>query len=217
MRSKLTYIFTIILLTSAAITASAQADYAAHEARPSLTAGGGFSIFSVDKAGAQTNAILGPTVWVDWKPTLITHLVGGLGIEFEGRDLLWNRSVPAGYSVSSQFYEYTLGGGPVYHPAILRFHGFQPYFKGTISYGYINTFPIQMPNPTNNPYLHHLSDVTYAFGAGVDYPVTNRIAVRADYEYQLWPNFPNLNDVSKISTPNGVTIGAMYSFHGRYR
>ena len=47
----------------------------------------------------------------------------------------------------------------------------------------------------------------YAGGGGIDYRVTPRVVIRADYEYQRWGNFP-----PRGLQPNLFTLGAAYRF-----
>jgi opacity protein-like surface antigen len=49
-----------------------------------------------------------------------------------------------------------------------------------------------------------------AFGGGVDYRLTHKIALRGDYEYQDWPGFVGAGPRANGLTPNGVSIGASY-------
>ena len=51
-------------------------------------------------------------------------------------------------------------------------------------------------------------------GVGVDVNVTQRVNVRADYEYQQWYSFHGqvFNSASSILSPQGITIGAAYHF-----
>jgi hypothetical protein len=63
----------------------------------------------------------------------------------------------------------------------------------------------------------------YAPGGTVDYRLTHRISLRADYEYQVWPSFQAPTTYSGTLaithngplTPNGVSVGVMYRFLGR--
>ena len=50
----------------------------------------------------------------------------------------------------------------------------------------------------------------YAPGGTLDYRLSRRLRLRADYEYQFWPSFPP-NGLS----PNGVSLGATYRFLGQ--
>jgi hypothetical protein len=64
----------------------------------------------------------------------------------------------------------------------------------------------------------------YAPGATVDYRLTHRLDLRADYEFQFWPSF--IGPVSFTSsgavqtnnnglTPNGLSVGVTYRFLGQ--
>lgn len=61
--------------------------------------------------------------------------------------------------------------------------------------------------------IGHGSYLAMAPGATVVYQVTSRIDVRADYEYQSWPNAPNLSPLipNKGITPRGFSIGIGYT------
>lgn len=53
----------------------------------------------------------------------------------------------------------------------------------------------------------------YAPGAAVDFPVTNRVFARVDYEYQRWPSFQGSSTGSGHGglTPNGLSVGLSYA------
>lgn len=81
------------------------------------------------------------------------------------------------------------------------------YGKALLGVGYFN-FPL---NAAHGTYL----DV--ALGGGVDYRLTRRVYVRAEYEYQIWPGFigppdPQISPKNRPNglTPNGFAIGASY-------
>jgi len=93
--------------------------------------------------------------------------------------------------------EASAGGGPTY--TMTRFRRFRPYAKFDIEYGGAD-FNV------GNPYFHHLSQVMYAPGGGIEYRAYRNIWVRADYEYQIWPHaFGGTFDLD----PQGVTVGGM--------
>jgi opacity protein-like surface antigen len=50
----------------------------------------------------------------------------------------------------------------------------------------------------------------FAPGMTLDYRITRRVAVRADYEYQMWPNFNGGTGGSGGLSPNGLTFGVSY-------
>ncbi len=55
----------------------------------------------------------------------------------------------------------------------------------------------------------------YAPGVLVDYKVSPRLIVRADYEQQFWPNFKGIRTATTDGTggltPNGLSIGVSYA------
>ena len=192
------------LLTFSALPASAQAVYTAHQDRPRFSIGAGFSGFNQD--WGNNPRVYGTTFFADWRPPLPDYL-DGLGVQFQVRDLLWNRGTypttapPAFAGKPGLPRTDTFGGGLIYHPRWIRFHRFEPYAKGIASYGSID-FTIGSPN-----YSHDTRTVI-SVGGGVDYRLATRIALRADYEYQRWPQFLGPNAL----TPSGFTVGALYSF-----
>jgi opacity protein-like surface antigen len=86
---------------------------------------------------------------------------------------------------------------------VLNYRRFHPYGKGLVGFGHATA-----PSPGqivggSTPGTYFL----FALGAGVDYSLTQKVNVRADFEYQRWPSFP----------PHGLTpplfsVGAAYRF-----
>lgn len=55
------------------------------------------------------------------------------------------------------------------------------------------------------------SYVALAPGAGLDYRLSRRLMLRAEYEYQLWPGSPGFaNEPGHELTPNGIHLGLAY-------
>jgi opacity protein-like surface antigen len=53
-------------------------------------------------------------------------------------------------------------------------------------------------------------------GTGIDYRLSHRIALRADYEYQIWPTAPGVaGEPSNGMKPNGFSAGISYKLFGR--
>lgn len=98
------------------------------------------------------------------------------GVEGEGRWLEYHQT--------ANIHAETYLAGPRYHFNIGRF---QPYVKGLAGVGEFN-FPYNYA---------HGSYFVVAPGGGVDYRLARRFSLRADVEYQYWPQF---------------TFGAMSSF-----
>lgn len=86
---------------------------------------------------------------------------------------------------------------------VLNYRRFHPYGKGLVGFGHATA-----PSPGqivggSTPGTYFL----FALGGGLDYSLTNKVNVRADFEYQRWPSFP----------PHGLTpplfsVGAAYRF-----
>jgi opacity protein-like surface antigen len=84
-----------------------------------------------------------------------------------------------------------------------HYRKFTPYAKGLVGFGHATA-----PSPTqivggSTPGTYFL----FALGGGLDYGLSEKINLRADFEYQRWPNFP----------PHGLTpplfsVGAAYRF-----
>jgi opacity protein-like surface antigen len=182
-----------------------------------IVAGGGYSGFNIDwgqDAFGQVRYMEGVTFWVDWN---LTHLPGpdllkGLGVEVEGRDI--NLGLPASLSDAElhdtgiNMRQITGLGGVIY--TVRRFHRVHPYGKALAGLGHIN-FP---PLPASPPSYREDSRTITAFGAGADVHAWHNIWLRADWEYQFWPQlFGSPHDL----TPTGITIGAVYDFKGAHR
>ena len=202
MRSKsLSWCIPVLLLICAAAFSSAQAVYSASEDHPRLSIGAGFSIFSQDW-GPNPHPT-GITYTIDYHPPL-PRFLDDVNIEAQGRNLIWHRgTIPITGAPIVPRTE-TLGGGLIYHPHEVRFHRFEPYAKVLVSYGYIHF-------AEDDVSYNHDSRTVPALGGGVDYRLIHRVTLRADYEYQWWPQFLGPNAL----TPHGFTIGALYNFGHR--
>jgi hypothetical protein len=106
------------------------------------------------------------------------------GIEGEGRWL--------DYHQTANIHAETYLAGPRYHFNVGRL---QPYVKGLAGVGKFNF-------PYNYAYGSYF---VIAPGAGMDYRLTRRVSVRADFEYQYWPQFT----FGPMSS-SGVTTGIRY-------
>ena len=187
------------LLFAATLPAFSQIAPAAQERHIPIAVGVGVSDFSLD--WGEGRRMEGITAWVDLGIPHTPHFLNGLGIELEGRDINWGRP-----SSTPTMRHDTAVGGPIY--SIRRFGRFQPYAKYLIGIGSID-FPRL---PGSFPSYRHDTRTVYAPGGGADYRVYKKIWVRADYEYQFWPNLFGAHSLN----PNGVTFGALYDF-GRRR
>jgi len=174
---------------------------AATEAGMPVSAGGGMSNFDVDWEHSRME---GFTLWVDFRPPYLPHMLNGLGIELEARDISFNHG-----DKPASFRQDTGGGGVIYEWR--HYRNFKPYVKGLMSFGSID-FGECLANCSTVPYMHDTRSV-YAPGLGFEYHAWRHVWVRADYEYQFWPQLTG----STYLNPQGFTLGAMYDFRTRNR
>ena len=174
------------LLVSTPVLAAAQSQYSAERAPVSFTVGGSYSFFDAGYGGYK---VMGATAYADFSPVIWDHIAA----EAEGRWLTLN--------ADRGFREYNYLAGPVYRITLSEHHNFHPYVKGLIGEGIID-FPNQLA------YGRYFA---IAPGAGVDYTLNRRWRLRADYEYQIWPQAPDIPGIpSGTLKPNGVSVGFTY-------
>jgi opacity protein-like surface antigen len=165
-----------------------------------LAIGVGFSGYNPDFGHGH---LLGGTLWIDYIPTnYVPHLLRGLGIEAEARDLNYGRSAtqPVNLRIDSA------AGGLIY--SWPRYRRYRPYAKLSMGFGNAD----YEYNSTKN--YDHASRTVTSFGGGLDYRAIKSVWVRCDYEYQTWPTFfihPTPPPVGRLN-PQGFTLGAMYHF-----
>ncbi|MFZ0304481.1 MAG: outer membrane beta-barrel protein [Terracidiphilus sp.] len=191
MRSSLFFAISILGL---ALPMSAQVTPQASKGGLPIAVGAGFSNYDVDWEQYRIN---GGTAWAD-----LNILPRGLGIEIEARDLKDSHL----YSPSTNFREFSLGGGVIY--SWEHYRRFHPYGKFLVGYGSIHF------NTGYGPIYDHDSSIDYAPGGGLAYRAFGKIWVRADYECQFWPQLYPL--FKPIYTSQGGTIGASYDFGSRH-
>jgi len=102
----------------------------------------------------------------------------------------------------------TAGGGIIY--ANRHFHNFHPYGKYLISFG-----GIDWNNP--NPHFRHETRTVTAPGLGVDLRVYRAVWIRADYEYQFWPDIAKFMPGTHVLNPQGFRLGVVYDFGRRWQ
>ncbi len=192
----------------AVYSALAQSVPAARESRLPLAIGAGFSGYNPDYGHGH---LLGGTLWIDYTLPHMPSLLHGLSLEAEGRDLNYGRSS----SQPANLREDIVQGGLMYSwPHFRKFH---PY--GKFSEGYGNTdYECDTLAECDNtaPGRFHDSRTIFSGGGGVEYRVFQRVWVRADYEYQSWPNFFKhfyTGAPPGRLNPQGFTLGAMYHFN----
>jgi hypothetical protein len=138
----------------------------------------------------------GITAWADWRLRGMPSYLKGTGISLEGQCICWNTPSGIGQHKMESFL-----GGPSYR--FEKWYRVRPYVKYMIGFG-------GMYFTVPNPYYTHDTRTIYAPGAGADVRLWKQLAVRADYEYQYWPNlFPN------TSNPQGFTLGTTWDFGAR--
>lgn len=176
----------VVALLMAPVLAAAQSQYSAERAPVSFTVGGSFSFFDAAYGGYK---VMGAVTYANLSPIIWDHV----GVEAEGRWLSLN--------ASRGFREYNYLAGPVYRFSVSQRHRLRPYVKGLIGEGIID-FP------------NHLAYGRYfviAPGGGVEMKLNRRWRLRADYEYQIWPQAPGIPGIATSAMkPNGVSVGFTY-------
>ena len=188
----------VVASFTAPVSAFSQVAPEAHHGSPSFSIGAAASDFDVDWA---QNRMEGFTIWGQWHPRP-RGLLSGLGVDAEFRDIAFGRSYP----LPSNFKQTTFAGGPIYTLRI--FHDFQPYGKFLFGFG-SSDFQIG----DNSVYTHDTRAI-YAPGGGFEYRLMRRLWVRADYEYQFWPD---LFTGAKTLDPQGFTLGFSYDLKPGWR
>lgn len=156
-----------------------------------LSVGGSFSYFDASYASYRS---AGFGAYIDYSP----FLSGDLGLEGEGRWL----DVGASHSFSE--YNYLIG--PRYR--FYKSEKYQPYAKFLVGAGEIN-FPYN---------LAHGGYFAMAPGGGVEIALKEHWKLRADYEFQFWPDAIGIPGIQTGAMhPNGVSVGFTYRlFSSRY-
>ena len=196
------------------IPVPAQSVYHATQGRLDLSLGGGGSNFDPDFAqgplpgdsvqiGMGQGHRWGFVGWADAGMPFGPPWVRGIGIEAE------YRAVYAGDMVDQTgLKESTAGGGAIY--TWRHWRDFRPYGKYIFSLGSIAFAPI--PQANGSSYSQD-SRAAQAFGGGFEVRCSHHIWARADYQYQSWGRFLGPTDF----TPQGLSVGAMYSWRGSPR
>ncbi len=190
--NKFTWICLSTVVTLAPFTARGQTVSAGQYQYSPFAVGAGASLFSPD---FNSGTMLGVAFWVDYRPQFIARHVEGLSVAMELRDLNYKRS-----AAQTNLREDTYLGGFRYEWQ--RYDGVRPYGRALVGYGNIE-FP-----PTGT--YHHDNRITTAFSGGADFRINGDVWLRADYEYQIWPNLFGTG-----IHPQGVTVGVMYNFRSR--
>lgn len=182
-----TCLVAIILLASCFLLSpgrlSSQVVPAARGRSSNIWTGAEYSSFLPDFGPSQR--ITGIGAYVDW------NLTPRMGIEGEARFLRFG-----GFSGESQD-DYQAGP----RVTLLRRGRLAPYAKVLVGIAQ-NDFPFKIGT---GRYL------ALAPGGGLDYRLSLRCEIRAEYEYQLWPSAPGVSgEPSNGMKPNGFSVGFAY-------
>ena len=193
------------LLVCVTCSAPAQSAPAASSVRvhPGFSVGAGISGFNNPDFGH--GHLLGGTLWIDCTLPHMPRLLQGIGLEAEARDLNYFRSA----TLPANLREDVASGGVIY--SFPRFRNFRPYGKLLMGYGNADEETIGLIPPVK----WHDSRTVTSWGGGLDYRVYRNFWIRADYEYQSWPDFyKHPGGVPSGSmNPEGITVGAIYHFN----
>jgi opacity protein-like surface antigen len=182
----------------AADRAFAQAAPAATEAKSPLTIGAGLSSYNFHDYGP--GHVLGGTLWIDYSPGQVPQHLRGIGLQIEAKDLNYGRSK----TLEPNLREDVASGGVFY--SWPRFRNIRPYGKFEMGFGNVDY--------ETRSRRHNQTRTVTSVGGGVELRAFRSVWVRADYEYQSWPDF--FFHGSKPSgqlNPEGFTVGALYHFN----
>jgi hypothetical protein len=191
------------LFVSVAYSVHAQSAPSAGGKRIPFAVGAGVSGYNPDDGPGH---LLGGTLWVDYFPSWVPSFMRGIGLEAEARDLNYGRSP----DLSANLRQDVVQGGLIYSWPV--FHDFRPY--GKFSQGYGNA-----DEGSAATVRYHDSRTIVSGGGGVECRAFRSLWVRADYEYQSWPNFfkhpATLTEPARPAgrlNPQGFTVGAVFHF-----
>ena len=192
-----------LLFVYVARPALSQTAPAATEKSLPLAIGAGFSGYNPDFGHGH---LLGGTLWVGYFPDKVPSVLRGIGVEVEARDLNYGRSSTQPSNLRIDVAQ----GGLIY--SCPHFRNFRPYAKFSEGYG-------NADDGVSATHRNHDSRTIFSMGGGVEYRLFSKVWMRADYEYQSWPNFfkhPATQTTparpSGRLNPQGFTLGAMYHF-----
>ncbi len=175
----------VVALFVSPLVGAAQAAYSAEAAPDALTLSGSYSYYDAAYSGYK---LMGVVAQANFAPLIWDHVAG----QIEGRWLTLNGS--------RGFAEYNYLAGPVYRISMSGHPRLHPYVKGLIGEGVVD-----FPN-----HLAYGRYFVFAPGGGADVTLNARWRLRADYEYQIWPQAPGIPGTSGMMKPNGVSVGFTY-------
>jgi opacity protein-like surface antigen len=155
-----------------------------------ITVGVGISDYDLDYGPGRR--MQGPVAWAS------VNIFHGLGIDVSARSIFINTPLDLTRMQQSTF----LGG--VYYEGP-RIWIMRPFVRAAAGIGVIEF-------PSNNPKYTRDSYSVGAPSAGLDFKVSNHVALRAQYEYQFWKDYQGVQYLE----PQGVTLGVSYALRGRH-
>jgi opacity protein-like surface antigen len=173
-----------------------------------LNVGVGFSNFDTgfgnQKLAEGSDRLSGATLSLDYDPSFIPGRLYGLGIMAQGRDL------NMGHTTDQPFLREDVGSGGVIYRWD-RFLRVRPYGEFLMGFG-------NADYRTQFGFRYHQTRTVTTAGAGAEFPAFRQLWVRADYEYEWWPDFfisgstkPGVAPSSRLD-PQGLTLGFSYHF-----
>jgi hypothetical protein len=160
-----------------------------------VNVGAGFSSYAADVSGDRLN---GGTLWFDYDPGWMPARLNGLAIAAQGRDLDLN------HPTNQPFLREDVGsGGAIYRWN--RHFLFRPYGEGLMGFG-------NADYKTSTGLHYHQTRTVTTVGGGAEFDAFHRLWVRADYEYEWWPDFfiNGKADTGPAMHPQGLTVGFTY-------
>jgi opacity protein-like surface antigen len=182
------------LFVCAAYSVLAQTVPAATQNKIPLAVGAGISGYNPDYGQGH---LLGGTLWIEYALPHMPSYLSGIGLEAEGRDLNYGRSTTQPANLREDVGE----GGVIY--SWPRYRNLRPYGKFMMGFGNVDYMG-------SNLLRYHDSRTITSMGGGVDYRVFRSVWMRADYEYQKWPDMFKATTPPGTLNPQGFTVGAMY-------
>jgi hypothetical protein len=129
----------------------------------------------------------GPVVWA------AVGVFHGLGVDASARTIFMNTP-----SQLTRMQQSTFLGGVYYEKP--HFWIIRPFVRAAEGLGVIE-FPSRNPAYTRDSYT------VWAPSGGLDFQVSQHVAIRGQYEYQFWKDYHGTHYL----TPQGVTLGVSYS------
>jgi len=120
----------------------------------------------------------------------------GVGVDLSARSIFMFTPTSLTRMQQSTF----LGG--VFYQSPEIFH-VRPFVRAAGGLGLIE-FPSKNPKYTRDTYT------VYAPSGGLEIPVSRRVALRGEYEYQFWKDYQSTHYL----TPQGFTVGVTYYLTG---